>query len=282
MKPYPGQVFETTHEGHWGWRTSDMLGTTAPLEPAGAGSGTLPAWLASYDADTVFLLLGVNDIRLGDGTTVAATATNMRANVNLLLADHPPVKIYLASVLPATSSFVLATKLLELNVKYRKIAGEYPPVTYVDIHPLFDAAAHTYDGVHPNALGEQILANAFHAAAFPPGPASSLTGYDRFEADLANSNAVDGPDATAVNAPLAAVNGGIAGKAMALSFQRHVQHRWREHADRRTRERFRQRQLRSGDRLRRNPARPAPGRECRPHQAHRRRHQPAGELESGR
>lgn len=167
VSPYPdyaGRHFDTHHEGHWGWKTTDILGQTAPTRTPGTGTGKLSDWLASYTPDTVVILLGVNDIRVANELSVSATRANMETILGALIADNPKVRIYLASILSTKADFAQPQKIRELNEAYKELAGQYAAVRYVNIYPRFDPAIHAYDGVHPNSQGERVLADAIYEA----------------------------------------------------------------------------------------------------------------------
>ena len=64
---YLGHSFDSDHEGHWGWKTTDVLGTTSPGFGSSSGTGNMTNWLTGYSADTALLLLGVNDVKISVG-----------------------------------------------------------------------------------------------------------------------------------------------------------------------------------------------------------------------
>ena len=175
---YLGQTFDKDHEGHWGWRTGDVLGTRTPQFGPGSGTGTLSNWLTNYTPDTAIILLGVNDIKLAVGFSAASTATNMQTIVNTIKADNPSVKILLASVLPCTSSFANQSTVQQLNGLYKSIAASNSGVTFVDVGQGLDVNTYLYDGVHPNPFGEQFLADRFYNALV------GSTGRDRTGPDF--------------------------------------------------------------------------------------------------
>jgi lysophospholipase L1-like esterase len=162
---YNGQVFDTDNEGHWGWKTSDVLGLTTPTRTPGTGTGTLSDWLGLYSVDTAFILLGVNDLRSG---SVTVTTSNMETIISDIITANSDVQIYLGSILPTSSGFVSSTKINDLNLAYQDIAANHTSVTYLDVADGFIQGTHTYDGVHPNALGEELIAtNIFNSVRVP-------------------------------------------------------------------------------------------------------------------
>ena len=161
---YKGHAFDADNEGHWGWKTTDILGQTAPTRTPGTGTGKLADWLAAYTPDTVILLLGVNDIRIKNGLSVESTKANMQTIVEAIIADNPNVSIYLVSVLPTDAEFAEPEKIEELNTAYLDIVKQDPSIHFVDVRSAFDPKQHTYDGVHPNPEGEKVLADEIYGA----------------------------------------------------------------------------------------------------------------------
>ena len=171
---YLGQSFDTDHEGHWGWRTTDVLGTTVPSFGSSSGTGTLADWLTGYTPDTALILLGVNDVKLSVRASVADTKTNIQTIISNLKADNPAVDVYLGSVLPTKRGFANRTTLQNLNIEYQAIAATDPAVTYVDLWTGV-GGSHFYDGVHPNLAGEHLVATRFYdAMTAVPEPTSLI------------------------------------------------------------------------------------------------------------
>ncbi len=161
---YLGHSFDTDHEGHWGWRATDVLGTTSPSLASGSGTGNLSNWLADYTADTALILIGVNDVKISVGASVSDTKANVQTLIGNLKADNPAVDVFLGSVLPSASSFADQSILQALNLEYQNIAVSDPAVTYVDLWTDFSVGSHLYDGVHPNVAGERLVASRFYNA----------------------------------------------------------------------------------------------------------------------
>lgn len=172
---YQGETFSNRNEGHWGWSTGYVLGTVSHTRPAGTGSGTLDNWLTGYNADTVFILLGVNDLRYQDQSPAQVIA-NMGTIIDKFQADNPSVRIFLGSVLPTTATWISDQGRIDaLNAGYQNLAASETHVTFVDLRSGFNPAigVDTYDGIHPNAAGEQKIATAFFQAASVPEPGAA-------------------------------------------------------------------------------------------------------------
>jgi lysophospholipase L1-like esterase len=146
-----GKSFDADHEGHWGWRADQLL-------------AQLPGWLASYDADVALLHVGSNDALQKQSTTT--TVGELEAIIDALRVDNPAIAIFIAKLIPTTraenSNVSQLNAQLEAICEKKHQAGS--PVTLVDQSRGFDAAADTYDGIHPNAAGEQKMADVFFEA----------------------------------------------------------------------------------------------------------------------
>lgn len=146
-----GQSFDQDHEGHWGWRADQLL-------------AQLPTWLASYDADVAVLHVGTNDALQKQSTTT--TVSELESIIDALRADNPTIAIFIAKLIPTTRPE--NSNIDQLNAQLEAIAEKKhqsgSPVTLVDQSRGFDAAADTYDGIHPNAAGEQKMADVFFDA----------------------------------------------------------------------------------------------------------------------
>lgn len=172
---YFGNTFNNRNEGHYGWRTYDVLSG-----PSGrliySGSGTIDSWLANTTyypngaPDTVTLLIGVNDLSFNK--TVAETASRAKQIIEKYQTKNPKVNVHVFSVLPSAQAswsnvpgVTPATRISEYNDELKKQinggqwnSGE-SKVVFHDIAKGFDASVHTKsDKLHPNAQGALIVA----------------------------------------------------------------------------------------------------------------------------
>lgn len=163
--PHAGQTFDADHEGHWGWRIDEIL--------SGRRGDGLAEWLQGYDADVVLMHLGSNDIF--QDNDLASSLDELREVVRVLRADNAGVAILWARLLPTTDAPSTAA-IAELNDAAAELATELTsaesPIHMVDLNSGFDASALTYDGVHPNAAGEEWMAARWYSAlqAVLPAP----------------------------------------------------------------------------------------------------------------
>lgn len=175
--PQNDAFFDKDHEGHAGYRTDQILNEASVTNSIGTNQ-----------ADVVFLHLGTND--LGQGTSSSINnydpaINNIAVIVGRLRAANPNVKIALAQIVPITPSGAgygpAAGEVAGFNTRVASLgellSSPQSPVEVVDLYTAFDPVALTYDGVHPNVYGEQLMADRFYMAfqelMHPSAPAVS-------------------------------------------------------------------------------------------------------------
>ena len=143
------------------------------------GVGRLETWLTANDADFVILLEGTNDF-FATGYDQSATAANLASMMDLVLADGaipillgPPPIIATGEEVADGRSAALAPLLSS--------AAATRGVAFVDLYDLFSSAADTAslyesDGIHPNTLGDQLIATRVNAVITPEPTTSLLLG----------------------------------------------------------------------------------------------------------
>ena len=160
---YPDASFDRDHEGHWGWRTDEIL-------------AQLPGWLGTYTPDVVLLHLGTNDAFQSNSTS--STIDELSDVVGLLRSANAHVVVLLAKVIPTTWDGGRQERLDDLNVNIDALAGSLSttesPVVVVDQASGFDAGNDTFDGVHPNETGEKKMAAKWFTALEANWPTSSV------------------------------------------------------------------------------------------------------------
>jgi len=166
---YKGKTFDTDHEGHSGWTSSDLLrGCDWELE-----RGKLQDWLKNYTPDVVFLHIGTNDaFHL---TPTDETITNIAATIDQLRAANPEVTIFLAKIIPLCGQWEREynPNAIAINNRIAAVAKDKSTrksrVIVVDHYTGFDEQRDTNDEIHPNARGQQKMAarwaDAYLAAA---------------------------------------------------------------------------------------------------------------------
>jgi hypothetical protein len=166
-----GQAFDQDHEGHSGWTTFDIWWGKSN-EP---DAGKLSEWLQDYTPDISLIHLGTNDINQGvqSNSITEVTVINNYINyrygtlINHLRAANPNIVIFVAQIIPRNDSVrnywtdFYNSQLPTLQVsKYSSTS----PIIIVDQNTGFDEIADTYDGVHPNAAGEEKMAQRWRDA----------------------------------------------------------------------------------------------------------------------
>ena len=182
--PAPNPDFDLDHEGHWGWTADEILNGN-PDAQVGSGSGQLSEWLDGYTPDIALVHLGSNDVFQEQSN--ASTIDDLNDIINQLRVDNPSVTILLAQLIPADSPF--NDEITALNREIATLAQnksiDSSPVILVNQNAGFNASTDTYDNVHPNAVGEEKMAQTWFEALLP----------------LLPCGAVDTPTATATPVP---------------------------------------------------------------------------------
>jgi len=138
--------FDIDHEGHWGWRADEVL-------------DHIDEWTALARPDVVLLHLGTNDI--GSGEEVSETVEEVSRIIVQLRKRNPGVHVLLAAIIPVANTG--ATEPISrfnagLFVLAQKLDSTTSRVLFVNQFEGFDAERDTYDGIHPNEVGNQKMA----------------------------------------------------------------------------------------------------------------------------
>ncbi|MFD1829480.1 GDSL-type esterase/lipase family protein [Streptomyces desertarenae] len=154
-----GQPHDGDNEGHGG-----ALVTTV------AERNQLPAWLSATRPDIVVMHFGTNDVwsNRSPDAILAAYSTL----VDQMRASNPRMKVLVAQIIPMDPETCgeCARRVVALNERIpqwaRAESTAESPVVAVDQWTGFSTAEDTYDGVHPDASGdEKIAARWFPALA---------------------------------------------------------------------------------------------------------------------
>lgn len=152
--------FDMNHEGHWGWRTDEILSGRT-------GEGKLSSWLQGYTPDAALIHLGSND--MFQWQSQASTITEIEQVIDTLRADNPNIVVFLALLIP-TDYPAWNPRITALNALIPNIAATKSqvnsPIIIVDQNSGFNPTigADTYDRVHPNANGEAKMAQKWFDA----------------------------------------------------------------------------------------------------------------------
>ena len=166
--PPANSDFDKDHEGHSGWRADEIL-------------SHIQAWAAAASPDVVLLHIGTNDLR--QGQSVASTVTDIGGIIETLRTVNPRIRILVAQLIPrAGDSFISS---LNAALPALAAAKDRPqsPIVLVDQYTGFDPSSMTYDGTHPNDIGDSRMAERWFGKLAPTLDAL-LTGAAREGEDL--------------------------------------------------------------------------------------------------
>lgn len=148
---------DADNEGHGGF-----LATTT------ADQNLLPGWLATTAPDIVVMHFGTNDVWSSIAPdTILAAYTKL---VGQMRASNPAMKVLVAQLIPINPSSCAecAARTVAFNERIpawaQGITTAQSPVSVVDQWTGFDTATDTYDGVHPNAVGDAKMAARWYPA----------------------------------------------------------------------------------------------------------------------
>ncbi|MEV1290198.1 cellulose binding domain-containing protein, partial [Micromonospora sp. NPDC049679] len=159
-----GQPYDGDNEGHGGFLATNV-----------ANQNQLPGWLSATRPDIVLMHFGTNDVwsNVPSATILGAYG----ALVDQMRASNPTMKIIVAQIIPLapTSCAECGQRAVTLNNAIPAWAAgkttRESPITVVDQWSGFSTAADTYDGVHPNAAGDQKMSDKWY-----PALTTALTG----------------------------------------------------------------------------------------------------------
>ena len=167
LPAYKGKTFSNVNEGHWGWNADQILNGNRD-QPS---KGELRKWLKKYQPDVVLMHLGTNDMFRNHD--LDETVAELREVVRQIRAEAPQVTILMAKLIPAYSQAAgeqAVNNINRLNQRIPLLVQELnslqSPVILVDQNTGFDPATgvDTWDGIHPNASGEEKMAQVWFEA----------------------------------------------------------------------------------------------------------------------
>ncbi|MBA4368596.1 MAG: hypothetical protein C0403_13275 [Desulfobacterium sp.] len=156
---YKGKQFDPDHEGHWAWRSDQILGMAAEEIAPDTGVGQLSEWLKHYTPDIVLLHLGHNDA--GANETPEQMAKELKDIILLLQKDNPNVAVLLARVIPNAKprwNRLLSILNAEIDGIAKDMRTSSSDVVVIDFSTGFDPFMDTFDGTHPNEAGSEKMA----------------------------------------------------------------------------------------------------------------------------
>ncbi|GAB3429270.1 cellulose binding domain-containing protein [Flindersiella endophytica] len=150
-----GVTYDGDNEGHGGFLATNV-----------ANQNQLVGWLAATHPDIVMMHFGTNDVwsNIPPATILAAFSTL----VDQMRASNPAMKILVAKIIPMNPSNCAdcGQRVVAFNNAIPAWASgkttAQSPITVVDQWTGFNTATDTYDGVHPNAAGDQKMSNGWY------------------------------------------------------------------------------------------------------------------------
>lgn len=171
---YKGQTYTNRNEGHWGWRTDEILNGRT-------GEQRLKQWLKTSKPDVVLVHLGTND--MFQNQSVEQTIDELREVVIQIREENAEAIIFMAQLIPADEGVDLEQvnqNINSLNARIPALVEELTttqsPVILVDQNTGFDPTwnpnseegeGDTHDGLHPNFIGERKMAQRWFEALNP-------------------------------------------------------------------------------------------------------------------
>ncbi|MEU7749026.1 cellulose binding domain-containing protein [Nonomuraea sp. NPDC049158] len=145
------------NEGHGGFLATNV-----------ANQNQLPGWLAATKPDIVVMHFGTNDVwsNIAPATILSAFTTL----VNQMRASNPAMKILVAKIIPMNPANCAdcGQRVVAFNNTIPAWATatstQQSPIVVVDQWTGFSTSADTYDGVHPNASGDQKMSDRWYPA----------------------------------------------------------------------------------------------------------------------
>lgn len=164
------------HDALWGWSYALAKNYVAQE-------------VSAYQPNYMLIELGFNDLAFF--TSPSATVANAKAMIANARAVDPTIKILIANVVHRTPLPSFPNLNSTIDTYNSDLAAAVPgwstsqsPVALADISGNYAAAYDTYDGLHPNGVGEYViadafatvLANHFGVGTVPGSPPSSVPG----------------------------------------------------------------------------------------------------------
>jgi lysophospholipase L1-like esterase len=144
--------FDMDHEGHAGWRADEIL-------------AQVQAWATAASPDFVLIHVGTND--LSQGQSVTSTVSDIGGIIDVLRTVNPHIRILLAQLIAKTGVPSIAVLNGNLPALVADKAQAESPIVLVDQHSGFDPSTMTYDGTHPNAIGDLRMADRWFEKLAP-------------------------------------------------------------------------------------------------------------------
>jgi lysophospholipase L1-like esterase len=150
-----GQPFPQHHEGHGGWKISQI-------------AGDIDNAIKNYPPHIVLLKIGTNDINGNDNVNDAPN--RLDSLMNQIFKDAPDVLLVVSAIIPTTTDSKnpkMQTYNTGIKAKVDAAAAAGKHVLWVDNYKAFTDNANfktalMADELHPNAEGYKVLGDSFY------------------------------------------------------------------------------------------------------------------------
>jgi lysophospholipase L1-like esterase len=162
----PASLGDKNHEGRSGWRIEQI-------------HSNVEGWLSQHQPQLVLLLIGTNDML--QNYQVAQAPQRLSALIDTIVSEAPQSRIILGTIPPASHA-ATNDRIVQYNSALRGIVVEKATqgvaITLVDMYEAM-TVGDLADGVHPNLIGYNKLADRWYAEVvkyLPPAePPSGLS-----------------------------------------------------------------------------------------------------------
>jgi lysophospholipase L1-like esterase len=150
-----GQTFPQKHEGHGGWKISQI-------------AGVIDSAISSSKPHIVLLKIGTNDINGNDD--IANAPTRLANLIDQICKDAPNALLVVSAIIPTTNDGTnnnVRSYNTAIKAKAEAAAAGGKHVVFVDNYQAFAQnsnykTALMADGLHPNTAGYVVLGDSFY------------------------------------------------------------------------------------------------------------------------
>ncbi|CAE8696252.1 unnamed protein product [Polarella glacialis] len=147
--PYRGRAFPPHHEGHAGWRTDEVL-------------RKIDQWMETYACAPTCVLIHLGTIDMCQGDTAGSTIAELEELIGKLVGRFQTnvsnMTFLVAEPIPSCCSQVGFRLSPAIKSHYWSSDASGVKVETVDMVSGFDRNCFLYDGCHPNAAGDDFMA----------------------------------------------------------------------------------------------------------------------------
>ena len=169
--------FRSPHEGYSGHPADRFINGHL-----NSGNPGIDVMMSSQSPDTVLIHLGSNDMRLGQDAS--DTVNEIDQIVTKIWSTNPQAEVFVANVIPwfgtSSTSATVEADVASLGTAIEQWANNKnnPLLHLVDVRSQFSPSMMISDLIHPNAIGEAHIADAFYDSL------STVLGCDQSTIDV--------------------------------------------------------------------------------------------------